>query len=202
MIKEIIFKPWTQHLVKTLDSFAPLPDPDKVTKLLKFGANPWGTNDNGRSVLSFLVCRCPYPQAVDAWFDAAGDLSKAPWKKQGTCSPLMDVLEEVGQPDMFRKKLLLRMIENNVSPKGADLPGHSLIERIWWRIPDHAVELINLLVEKQPELATTHAAQAFIRERRPADLLKLSTALTSVQAGYLRQETATVTQISAKKPRL
>lgn len=202
MIKEIIFKPWTQHLVKTLDSFTPLPDPDKVANLLKFGANPWGKNEHGRSVLSFIVSRCPYPQTVDAWFEAAGDLSKAPWKKHGTDSPLMDVLEDYGQPDMFRKKLLLRMIESNVSPKGADMPGHSLIERIWHRIPDHAVELINLLVEKQPELATTHAAQAFIRERRPADLLKLSTALTSVQAGYLRQETATVTQISAKKPRL
>jgi hypothetical protein len=126
MIKELIFKPWTNHLLSTLDSYTPLPDPDKVARLLKYGANPWGTN-GGRTVLSFIVSRCPYEQAIDAWFKAAGDMSKAPWEKHGAISPIMDAIEEVGHPEQLRKTLLIRMIEQNVNTVGADLPGSSRI---------------------------------------------------------------------------
>lgn len=186
---DLINSPWTHMLVNTFDRYGTQTDVKRVKTLLRWGASPWASGKNGKSVLCMIISRTPQQDCIDAWFDAAGDLSKAPWETRKQLNPFMDTLFEVGHSESIRKEILLRLLDSNANFKGADLPGHSLIERIWNCMPETKVELITAFLKKAPSLGTSNAAVTFLNQRSQSDKARLGYALSEVDAHEIDRDT-------------
>lgn len=194
-LRDWINLPWTRALLKMCYSDFPMEN-EKVISLLKIGASPWG--DSGkRSVFSYMFSLTREHDCFDAWFEAAGDLSKAPWKAYGVASPLLDVIQQrpLGGQEDFDASITLRLLQHNVSLDGADLPGHSLIERLWWTNPKHGVTLITAFVRQHPHLVEGPAAREFLNEisvHSPKEAEKLGDVFSLVQKSSIDANTAEV----------
>lgn len=199
---DLINSPWTRMLVDRFDHHGGDIDTKKIKTLLRWGASPWAKGKNGKSVLCMIISRTPQQDCIDAWFDAAGDLSKAPWETRKQLNPFMDTLFEVGHSESIRKEILLRLLEKNTSFKGADLPGHSLIERIWNCMPESKVELITAFLEKHPSLGTSNAAVIFLNGRSQSDKARLGHALSGLDAVEISRDTPQVSSDARPRNRL
>lgn len=204
MIKTFLTRPQTHLLLSVLDHqrLDHYQAEKQVAKLLRMGANPWGTNKHGRSVFSLMMTITPHPEAIEAWFKAAGDLTKAPWTKHKCASPLRDAVENCSQTDLFKEKLIVRMLNQGVSMEGADLPGCSIMDRTLGNMRHaNAFRVINEMARLYPELLMKPAAQAFINETgiREIQALKVNVRQQHLDE-VLPQESVDVA--TAKKPRM
>lgn len=187
MFKKILSIPRTSALTRELSASYTLPRPEEVVRCLEGGANAWALATGGKSVLELLLSRCPYPEAVEAWMNAAGNLKLAPWEKHGSPSPLLLAMTCLSQPDQFRYGVIRKLLDRECSLRGLEgpvswAPARSFVEVILTQFDSPLSErLLDQLIDRDPTLLRTPLTSVFLDGNRHPGLLRRRVELETVE---------------------